>query len=157
VTDFKAAMRRVPTGVTIVTTLLDDKAKGFTANAFSSVSATPPMILICVNREARSHPVISQAGIFCVNVLRLEEQAIAERFAGGKHENPFVEISWSRDATGAPVLANALAYFDCDVAEEHTVGSHTIFVGSVRACGARSGKPLGYFDGVYRDFGVEIS
>ena len=58
---FKAAMRRVPTGVTIVTTTLDGVAKGFTANAFASVSAEPPTILVCVNRRSRTHPLISQA------------------------------------------------------------------------------------------------
>ena len=59
-------------------------------------------------------------------------------------------------ATGSPVLDEALAYFDCDLTEEHSAGTHTIFLGGVLACGARDGSPLGYFNGDYRDFGCRI-
>ena len=152
---FKAALRRVPTGVSIVTTILEGKAKGFTANAFASVSLEPPMLLVCVNRSARTHPLISRAELFCLNLLRLEQTETARRFATG-HPEPFADLPYHIEATGAPVLDDALAYFDCRVAEEHTAGTHTIFIGEVEACGGFSGAPLGYFDGGYRDFGCRI-
>jgi len=154
--DFRAALRRFPTGVTIVTTLLEGKAKGFTANAFSSVSSEPPMVLVCVNRQARTHPLIALAGRFCVNVLRLEQQWLAERFAARNEEDPFAELPFRRGETGAPILDGALAYLDCELAEEHSAGTHTVFLGNVLACGSSDGAPLGYFNAAYRDFGCRI-
>jgi flavin reductase (DIM6/NTAB) family NADH-FMN oxidoreductase RutF len=154
--DFRVALRHFPTGVTIVTTMLDGKPKGFTANAFASVSLEPPMVLICVNRQARSHPIIAAAGLFCVNVLALEQADLARRFALKGAHDPFAEIAYHLDRTGSPVLDGSLAYLDCTLAEEHSVGTHTIFIGEVVATGARDGAPLGYFNMDYRDFGCRI-
>ncbi len=153
--DFRSVMRRYPTGVTIVTTVLEGRLKGFTANAFSSVSADPPSVLICVNRKARSHPFISQAARFCVNLLGVEQRELAELFASGEGD-PFVTTPYATAGTGAPVLDGVLGYFDCELAEEHSAGSHTIFIGTVVACGSRDGSPLGYFNAAYRDFGCII-
>jgi flavin reductase (DIM6/NTAB) family NADH-FMN oxidoreductase RutF len=151
--DFRAAMRRYPTGVTIVTTVVEGTPKGFTANAFSSVSADPPIVLICVNRSARTHPLISQAGRFCVNVLRLEQRSLAEKFSSHEHTSPFAGQGYRAGASGSPIFDDSLAYFDCELAEEHTAGTHTIFLGKVVECGSSThGEPLGYFDGAYRDF-----
>ncbi len=153
--DFRSVMRRYPTGVTIITTIVEGKPKGFTANAFSSVSAEPPMVLICVNRRARTHPLIAQAGLFCVNVLRLEQRGLAERFASHDHESPFDGVGYRSGKTGSPVLDGALAYFDCELSEEHSAGTHTIFIGNVLECATgEAGEPLGYFEGDYRDFGL---
>jgi flavin reductase (DIM6/NTAB) family NADH-FMN oxidoreductase RutF len=151
--DFKAAMRRFPTGVTIVTTVAPDRhVHGFTANAFASVTADPPMLLICVNRSAQSHPLISAAGRFCVNVLTLDQREVAERFASAAVQDRFGGLHWRPGATGSPILEHSLAYFDCTLAEEHSAGTHTIFIGNVIECGFSDGTPLGYFDGAYRDF-----
>jgi len=154
--DFRTALRRFPTGVTIVTTLLDGKPKGFTANAFSSVSVDPPMVLICVNRQARSHPIIAAAGRFCVNVLALEQADLARRFATKGAHDPFSDIAYHIENSGSPVIDGSLAYLDCNLAEEHSVGTHTIFIGEVVATGASDGAPLGYFNTDYRDFGCRI-
>jgi flavin reductase (DIM6/NTAB) family NADH-FMN oxidoreductase RutF len=154
--DFRAVMRRFPTGVTVVTTIVDGTPKGFTANAFSSVSADPPMVLICVNRQARSHPLISRAGHFCVNLLRLDQQSIAQSFASHEPVNPFDSLAYGAAKTGSPVLEGTLAFLDCELAEEHTAGTHTVFIGTVLACGVRDGAPLGYFNASYRDFGCLI-
>ncbi len=154
--DFRAVMRRFPTGVAVVTTILDGKPKGFTANAVASVSAEPPTVLVCVNRMARSHPLISAAGRFCINVLRLDQRELAIRFASHEPTDPLEDLGFATDATGAPVIAGAFAYLDCELAEEFTAGTHTIFIGAVRACSYRDGEPLGYFDGEYRDFACRI-
>ena len=151
-------MRRYPTGVTIVTTIVDGIPKGFTANAFSSVSADPPMILICVNRRARTHPLLSRAGVFCVNVLRLEQRELADRFSSHDHEAPFENVAYRSGKTGSPILEGALAYFDCELSEEHSAGTHTIFIGNVLECATGAGgEPLGYFEGDYRDFGLSTA
>jgi flavin reductase (DIM6/NTAB) family NADH-FMN oxidoreductase RutF len=156
--DFKAAMRRFATGVTIVTTVgADGHVHGFTANAFASVTADPPMLLICVNRSAQSHPLISEAGKFCVNILSLEQREVADRFARSGIEDRFGQLKWQAGETGSPILEGSLAHFDCTLAEEHTAGTHTIFVGTVVKCGFAEGTPLGYFNGSYRDFACTTS
>jgi flavin reductase (DIM6/NTAB) family NADH-FMN oxidoreductase RutF len=155
--DFRAVMRRFPTGVTIVTTIGDDgEPKGFTANAIASVSLEPPMVLVCVSRQARSHPLIAQAGRFCVNILALEQETWAVRFAARDRGDPFEDLAHHPGATGAPVIDEALGFLDCELAEEHTAGTHTIFLGNVVDCGYRDGAPLGYFNAAYRDFGCRI-
>ncbi len=156
-TQFRSVMRRFPSGVTVVTTIFEGRPKGFTASAFTSVSAEPPMVLVCVNRQARSHPMISGAGKFCVNVLRREQQSLAERFALRGGDDPFATVEYVTASTGAPIVADALAYFDCELAEEHPAGTHTVFIGRVLACEGSDGVPLGYFDGAYRDFGCRIA
>ena len=154
--EFKHAMRHVPTGVTIVTSLKDGEPRGLTLNAFASVAVDPPALLICVNRDARSYLYISSSRIFCVNVLSGEQRHLAEHFAGKVRERQFARIGYGVDTTGAPVLDGAIAHFDCSVLEEHHVGSHSIFVGAVESCAARAGSPLGYFNGGYHDFGIRL-
>ena len=153
---FRAAMRRFPTGVTIVTTILDGRPKGFTATAVASLSLTPPLVLVCVNRQARSHPIVSQAGRFCINLLRLDQEELARAFAAHGNADPFAWVRTHADQTGSPVIDDALAYLDCELAEEYSAGTHTIFIGRVVACGATDGAPLGYFNGGYRDFGMQV-
>ena len=153
---FKHAMRHVPTGVTVVTSVKDGEPRGITLNAFASVSADPPTLLICVNREARSYLYISSSKRFSVNVLSGSQRELAERFAGKMRERQFEDIPYTLGATGAPVLAGTVAHFDCEVAEEHHVGSHSIFIGRVIDCGGRAGSPLGYFNGGFHDFGIRV-
>ena len=147
-------MRRFATGVAIVTTSHEGRIHGFTVNAFASVSAEPPTVLICVNRSARAHPLIAQAGHFCVNVLGVEQQELAKRFAGGEPRSRFEGVSYHAGPSGSPVLEGTLAHFDCALGEELTASTHTIFLGTVLEAGAREGAPLGYFNRDYHDFGV---
>lgn len=154
--DFRSAMRCFPTGVTIVTTAHEGTIHGFTVNAFASVSAEPPMVLICVNRAARAHPLITVSQRFCANILALEQRALAERFAGGEPHSRFEGVDYRFGPTGSPILAGTLAYVDCELSEELTASTHTIFLGTVLEAGHREGAPLGYFDRAYRDFGIGV-
>ena len=154
---FKAAMRHYPTGVTVVTSLRDGEPRGITLSAFASVSADPPMLLICVNREARSYLYISTSRIFCVNLLKSDQAHLAEHFSGKMREHQFDDVPYEVDLTGAPVLRGTLGHFDCEVLEEHHAGTHSIFIGNVVSAVSHEGSPLGYFDGKYRDFGVSLS
>jgi len=145
---FKNAMRCFPTGVTVITTYVDGTPHGFTANAFASVSVDPPSVLICVNRNARSHALIAASQKFCVNILRVEQQEIAEHFSTSGDDEQFSGIDYARADDGAPHITNSLAWLDCVVSEEHTVATHTIFVGTVIRGGSDSqGVPLTYFQG----------
>ncbi|MDQ6941215.1 MAG: flavin reductase family protein [Candidatus Eremiobacteraeota bacterium] len=152
--DFRAAMRRFVTGVSIVTTSLDDRIHGFTVNAFASVSADPPTVLICVNRVATAHPLIAASQHFCVNILALEQRALAERFAGGEPRSRFDGVAYRIGPSGSPVLEGTVAHVDCRVTEELTASTHTIFLGEVLEAGSRDGEPLGYFNRAYRDLAL---
>jgi len=154
--EFRHAMRRVATGVTVVTSLREGEPRGITVNAFTSVSLEPPSLLICINREARSYLFISTSRIFCVNVLAGDQRRLAEHFSGKVRERQFAEIGYTTDATGAPVLEGAIAHFDCEVAHEYLFGSHSILIGHVLSCSARPGSPLGYFNGGFHDFGIHV-
>jgi flavin reductase (DIM6/NTAB) family NADH-FMN oxidoreductase RutF len=149
-------MRRVPTGVTVVTTLKEGEPRGITVNSFASVALEPPSLLICVNREARSYLFISSSRIFCVNVLAGDQRRLAEHFSGKVRDRQFAEIGYAVDTTGAPVLDGTIAHFDCELAHEYHVGSHSILIGHVLSCVARSGSPLGYFNGGFHDFAIHV-
>lgn len=149
-------MRHFPTGVCVVTSLREGEPRGVTVSAFASVSADPPMVLICINREARSYLYISSSKIFCVNLLAGDQQHLAERFAGKLRENQFEGVLYDTDVTGAAVLRGTVAHFDCEVAEEHHAGSHSIFIGKVLSSSSRPGSPLGYYNGEFHDFGIRI-
>lgn len=153
---FKLAMRHVPTGVTVVTSLKDGEPRGITVNAFASVSLEPPSLSICINREARSYLFIATSHIFCVNVLAGNQRELAERFAGKVRERQFVDVGYAVDKTGAPVIDGCIAHFDCEVAHEFHFGSHSILVGHVLSCSARPGSPLGYFNGGFHDFHIHV-
>lgn len=114
------------------------------------------MVLICINREARSYLYISTSRIFCVNILAGNQRALAERFSGKRRENQFEGVGYDIHATGAAVLHGTVAHLDCEVVEEHRAGSHSIFVGRVLSCGSRAGSPLGYYNGDFHDFGICI-
>ncbi len=153
---FRTAMRHVPTGVTVVTSLKDREPRGITVNAFASVSLEPPSLLICINRDARSYLFISSSRVFCVNVLAGNQRRLAEHFSGKVRDRQFTEIPYGVDTTGAPVLSGTIAHFDCEVAHEYHFGSHSILIGNVVGCSARAGSPLGYFNGGFQDFGIHV-
>ncbi|MBE7197665.1 MAG: flavin reductase [Parafilimonas terrae] len=150
---FKQGMRRLASGVSLVTTIRDGVPHGFLATSVSSVSAAPdPCLLVCVNRSASAHDPIQASGIFCINLLGVEEQAWAEGFGDRPRERRFHDRDWTSLATGAPALPGAVASFDCQVAKVVEVNSHTLFIGHVvaLALAERAGEPLLYCDGRFR-------
>ncbi|MBB3771187.1 flavin reductase (DIM6/NTAB) family NADH-FMN oxidoreductase RutF [Angulomicrobium tetraedrale] len=133
---FRAAMRELAAGVTIITAGRDGGRRGLTATAVCSVSADPPTLLVCINRSAEGHAAIRESGAFCVNVIAAEHQCLAERFAGrdgARGAERFEHGEWRSLATGAPVLADAVAAFDCQVIQAIDAGTHTVFLGAVTA------------------------
>lgn len=148
---FKLGMRNLAGAVSIITSCHDGKRYGMTATAVCSASADPPTVLVCVNRNTTTHNAIAAAGVFCVNVLRHEDQELSGVFSGRqKGEGRFRAERWTRLATGAPVLLNSLVSFDCRIANQLVHGTHTIFLGEVEQLQiGRKGKPLLYSDGQY--------
>ncbi len=148
---FKAAMRRLASSVSIVTTQHAGSPAGLVATAVCSVSAEPPMLLVCINRQAQCHEAVSAAGYFCVNVLDSCQADLADRFARATAEDRFLGLEYNSMITGAPALTEALITFDCETANAVTSGSHTVFFGRIVDLRFRAAAPLLYFDGKYAD------
>jgi len=145
---FRAAMRKVPGAVAIITSNTDSARNGLTATAVCSVSAEPPQLLICVNLSASVKPIISDAGRFAVNFAARDQERVAKLFATSKLDpnERFGSADWETLQTGAPVLKGASTVFDCKLVSESTHGTHAIFVGEVMATGGSGGEPLVYHD-----------
>jgi flavin reductase len=157
---FKAGMRRLASGVSLVTTIGEDEVRrGLTATAVCSVSLVPPTLLCCVNRASSAHDTIRDSGILAINVLAASEYTLADRFGGTESpESRFDHGRWTTLVTGAPILETALASFDCRVTEAFDSGSHSVFLAEVVATRIEgSGEPLVYLAGDYGSFSALIS
>jgi flavin reductase len=152
--DFKEGMRQLTAGVTIVTTAVGGARNGLTATAVCSLSAEPPMLLACVNREAGAHDPTLQSRVFCVNVLAEKHLDLATQFASSSRTaERFTTGNWGTLVTGAPVLMDALASFDCLLGQTLKAETHTVLVGRVQ--GVRSDatqEPLLYSRGKFGTF-----
>lgn len=140
--EYVAAVAQHVSSVCVITTECDGERFGLTATAVSSVSAEPPRLLVCVNKNGVTHEKIAQAGRFCVNVLTESHDKVAMVFAGigGSKEDRFATGEWTVLKTGAPALADAAAVFDCLVGEMSSQSTHTIFFGDVVATSHRKGE-----------------
>ena len=150
---FKQAARRFASGVTVVTTRHEDVLHGGTVSAFFSLSLEPLQVLISLNTSGRMAELIRLSRCFAVNILRTEQEDISRLFATAQRPtavDALPGVDTDPAATGAPIIRDCLAYFDCQVATEIESGDHTLFIGLVQAVGASDGEPLVYFDGAYR-------
>ncbi|MCA8028948.1 flavin reductase family protein [Burkholderia cepacia] len=131
--DFKHAMRRLASTITVVTCAVDGRRFGMTATAVTSVCADPPSLLVCVNRSSSLHTPLEKTGRFCVNLLKVGQESVSAAFGGQKKgEERFSEGSWLEDDIGVPYLASAQANVFCITATKLQFGTHTIFVGQVQ-------------------------
>ncbi len=145
------------TGVTVITVDYNGHIHGMTANAFTSVSLDPLLVLVCVDHKARTHAHLHSRKRFGVNVLAEDQRAISEYYAlpVTTHENAEQEAGarFDRTAHGTPVLHGALAYLECRLDTAQDAGDHTIFIAEVEDVVVRDGNPLLYFRGEYRKLG----
>ncbi len=153
----RAAMRHFPTGVTVLTTG-GPYLHGMTANAFLSVSLSPATVLCCVNHGARMHDAIAGAGFFAVSVLAGDQEAVARHFADRDRPAGAAEFDpvawWPGPRTGAPLLAGALAWIECQLAAVHDGGSHAILLGRVLGTDCVAARdPLLFFRGTFGQVG----
>ena len=147
--EFRHALSRFSSGVTVVTTrTAAGHAYGITVSAFCSVSLTPPMVLVCIEKITASHGAISEAQSFVVNVLSEAQRPLSEQFAEPAADK-FTNVEVQNNESGIPVLRNALANIECRLAHAYDGGDHTIFVGSVERVTVRDGEPLIYSQGEY--------
>ena len=147
--DFKQAMRQCAGAVALVTVGAEHgRRTGLTVTSACSLSDNPPSLIVCVNRNASAHTRIREEGAFAINFLHEDHAMLALTFSGQKGVNGddrFGFGQWTRGATGAPVLADAAAAFDCVLAQEFETRTHSIFVGEVRdVTHAAQATPLVY-------------
>lgn len=143
-------MSRFPTGVTVITALTEDGPSGLAANAVTSLSLDPPLMLVCVDRGARTLRAVEAAGRFGVNVLAGDAAEVAVNFG---RKVPTAEkwsgIGWS-EAKGIPVLDDAIVSIGCELRDVISGGDHVIVTGHVLSVEERDGDPLLFHQGAYR-------
>lgn len=152
--DFRRALGAWASGVNIVTTRHGDERRGITASAFSSVSAEPPIVLVCLNTATGTCKAVEEAGWFAVNMLGEVDQALAEIFAGRtglQGDDRFAHGQWETGTTGrVPVLATALAALECRVDRIEHIGTHAVAFGRVEAARHAAQRPLVYHGGRFQ-------
>lgn len=134
---FRQVLGHFATGVTVVTTKHEGTPAGLTVNAFCSVSLNPPLVLVCVDLNSSTLPVIRASQIFAVNMLTDEQEELSRCFATFSKErfDRFCDAPYHEAATGAPILDHSLAFVDTRVVAEYPGGDHIIFLGQVMAMG----------------------
>ncbi len=152
--EFRGAMSCFATGVTIITVDDNGQVHGMTANAFASVSLDPLLVLVCVDRRARTHAHLHARKRFGINVLSEDQQYISEVYARSPDAQLDPAALFDRTAHGTPVLHGALAYLECRLDTTQDAGDHTIFIAEVEDVVVREGNPLLYFHGRYFKIGA---
>jgi flavin reductase (DIM6/NTAB) family NADH-FMN oxidoreductase RutF len=133
---FRDALAQFATGVTVITTRLEDGSFfGLTASSFNSVSLDPPLVLWSLAQEARSLPVFEGNSHYVINVLSADQAELAERFAT-RMKDRFDGVEFDLSHTGLPILRGAAAWFECHNRNRYPEGDHVIFVGEVERCAA---------------------
>lgn len=151
--DFRDAVGAFATGINVITTRSDEAAYGLTANAFSSVSLDPPLVLICVGTTSDGCAVITQNEAFAVNVLSADQEPLSRFFASKdrpRGRDAFSSVPHTEAITGSPLLDGAAAQLDCRLHAAHEAGDHMIFIGEVVAMNVEPDtKPLIFHGGQY--------
>jgi flavin reductase (DIM6/NTAB) family NADH-FMN oxidoreductase RutF len=147
----REVMRKFATGITVLTTA-GEYCHGMTANAFSSLSLDPPLVLCCVSRTAVMHEAITVTRQFAVSIMAADQEKLARYFSDRrrpKGADQFEPVDWRPGPqTGAPLLSGCLAWLECRLVEVHEGGDHSIFVGEVLGSSWSSGhQALLFFGG----------
>ncbi len=149
---FRSAMGKFATGVTVITTEVEGEIHGMTANAFMSVSLDPKLVVISIGEKAKVLNKIKESKIFTVNILAADQEELSMIFAGQLKEHK--EVTFER-LDGKPVLSGAVAQIACEVSAEHVEGDHTLFIGKVTDIHLEDAEPLVFYNGKYRSL-VEL-
>jgi flavin reductase (DIM6/NTAB) family NADH-FMN oxidoreductase RutF len=151
--NFRSAMRHLAGGVSVLTVGRGKDITGMTVTSVSSLSVDPPTLIVSINRESSSWPLLKRHGFFGVNILTADQINIADRFTGKgglKGADRFAGARWTTSVSGVPLLVGALSAIDCeaqDIIERH---SHAIVIGRVLdiALSSRTAA-LAYWQGQY--------
>jgi flavin reductase (DIM6/NTAB) family NADH-FMN oxidoreductase RutF len=148
--ELRRVMGQFATGVTVITTRdAAGNLYGLTANAVTSLSLAPPLVVICVDRKAESFIHFYDSKRFVVNVLSEQQQDVSARFAKSGGEK-FTGVAYRTGPHGTAILDGTLAHLDCRIVATHEGGDHVIHVGEVEHAEVTGGAPLLFFQGQYR-------
>lgn len=150
---FRSALGRFATGVTVVTTVHEGTEHGMTANAFTSVSLTPPLVLVSVDQRARMHTLLTSSERYGVSILSEAQVKVARHFAGRPLPDLSLQFVWQQ---GIPLITGAVAHLVCHVVDAHRAGDHTLFIGQVEYVDYREGAPLLFTAGAFHCLEVQI-
>ena len=147
--ELRRVMGLFATGVTVITTR-DQQGKpyGLTANAITSLSLAPPLLLICVDRKAETFPHFYDSKIFVLNILREDQEEISRRFASSGGDK-FEGLPCHLGRLGTPILDGTLGHIECRIVETMEGGDHVIHVGEVEHAELHGGRPLLFYQGKY--------
>ncbi len=151
--DYRRIIGQFATGVTVVTTANGGLLHGMTANAITSVSLDPPLLLVCIDKAAHSYDQFTQSRRFTVNILAEDQQEVSQIFAATSEpeQDRLQGVAYRLGNNGAPVIEGCLAYLECTVADHFEGGDHTIFIGGVEdATVIGEAAPLLFYQGKYR-------
>ena len=149
--EFHRAVSRFVTGVTVVTSRdRENNIIGMTANSFTSVSLSPPTILLSVMR-GRTLDAIQKSTRFAVNVLPVAAKKLSGHFAGNTVPGLIPRFEKSE---GMPMLKGTVAYFDCQIDRLIDVNDHTLLIGSVLHCTQNNNQPLVFYSSQYCELGA---
>jgi flavin reductase (DIM6/NTAB) family NADH-FMN oxidoreductase RutF len=149
----RQAMRAWTSGVTIVTASHDGEQHGMTVSSFTSIALEPPIIMISMQTGSRTHKLIAQSNSFAVTILAHDQQELSDRFAGRMPDlaDRLAGIETETLVTGAPFIKGGLAYLDCRVFQEISIGTNTLYLAEVVAArGDGTGLALVYHDRKYQ-------
>jgi flavin reductase (DIM6/NTAB) family NADH-FMN oxidoreductase RutF len=143
---FRSALGRFATGVTVVTTAREGEVHAMTANAFTSVSLDPPLVLVSVDHRTRMHALLPDTRRYGVSVLASDQERTAWHFAGRPMAEPGELFTWMGDV---PLVRGAIAHVACMLYAEHAAGDHTLYLGEVVDLAERAGDPLLFHGGAF--------
>jgi flavin reductase (DIM6/NTAB) family NADH-FMN oxidoreductase RutF len=153
--EFRAALSTYATGVTVVTAIGPGGPSGATANAVTSLSLDPPMMLACLDRGSRTLTSVRAQGRFGVNALAAGQADLARRFSAKDPEpEKWDSVEWS-EREGLPRLDGSLVWVACELRDLIDGGDHLILTGNVIEAEAGDGQPLLFHRGDYRDLLAE--
>lgn len=149
---YRQALSCFATGVTVVTASWQEQDWGMTCNSFASVSLEPRLVLWSIRKAAHSLEAFTRSGGFCVNVLGLQQHALAMQFASGDMASRFAGVPVQRQNSGRMRLDPALAWFDCQLHQLVDAGDHHVLIGEVRDFGQQGGEALGFWRSQFGQF-----
>ncbi len=150
---FMSAMRQSASPVCVVTTQMDGQRMALTVSSFLSVSADPPMVSVCINKDSRMCTAMSESGVFAVHMLAEDQGHIADNFAGRPRDGrayDFSCVEWIEQGAGRePLMTGVTVAAECAVVSCTDAGTHRLFIGEVKNLATNDRRPLLYWNRLY--------
>jgi flavin reductase (DIM6/NTAB) family NADH-FMN oxidoreductase RutF len=151
--EFRQTLAHWASGVSVVTAREGDRLVGMTVSAFSSVSLSPPLVLVCASRASETCAVIQRTGYFAVNILAEQQRDLSQRFSDPSLEGRrFEGLTFDFGTSALPLLAETSASLECRVVDNHVAGDHRVIIGEVLHTRTTHHPPLLFLKSSYGSF-----